>query len=513
MDAAAPATDRPSPAALLGVALIGVLASARLAQLALARYDWFFAGWDVAIYDQMMWLLSRGHGTWLTVRGLYAFGHHLNLVALALVPLYRLAPGPVTLLTVQTVAVALAAVPAFCLARRLSGHDGVGLCWAFVAVSYPAAQFMAVWEFHFDPLTYPLALAALACVAAGRWRAFAGWMVATLLIKEPSGLCLAALGVGLALTGERRRGGWCVVVGLGWTLLAMKVVMPWLSHGTRDAFYLTYFSRFGSGPIALLVAPLARPAAFWGALLTAENGRLVLNLLVPLGCLCLAKPSWLLGALPILLFNMIGVEGGLLGGLRQIHHHFHALAVPFLVGAAIAGGAEVSRRAQAAGMRADVARAVPLVLVAVGCWVLPAVAPKLLEPAPTSRRQLRGELWAMRQLHPWAARAHALAARIPAGDSVAASHATVTRVCGRQRVYLYPELFPPDQPMTLGAQPGPDTAADLRRRLATLGVDWFLLETRSTNALTNAGLAALREDRRYELVEDVGGVGLWRRRK
>ena len=42
--------------------------------------------YDGAIYDQAIWLVSRGEQTFMTVRGMDVWGHHLNLVFFLLVP-------------------------------------------------------------------------------------------------------------------------------------------------------------------------------------------------------------------------------------------------------------------------------------------------------------------------------------------------------------------------------------------------------------------------------------------
>ena len=52
-----------------------------------------FGSWsfDMGIYDQGFWLVSRGGESFVTVRGLEFWGHHVNLVALLFAPFYWLA--------------------------------------------------------------------------------------------------------------------------------------------------------------------------------------------------------------------------------------------------------------------------------------------------------------------------------------------------------------------------------------------------------------------------------------
>jgi len=91
-----------SPAAELLLLMIGV-------------YSWIFGnltwaqqsnfgtfGFDMGIYDQGIWLLSRFDDPFVTIRGLNLFGHHVNLVTLLFVPFYWLGAGPHFLYLAET---------------------------------------------------------------------------------------------------------------------------------------------------------------------------------------------------------------------------------------------------------------------------------------------------------------------------------------------------------------------------------------------------------------------------
>ena len=51
-------------------------------------------GFDMGIYDQAIWLLSRFKDPFVTVRGLEYFGHHVNPITVLFVPAYCLGAGP-----------------------------------------------------------------------------------------------------------------------------------------------------------------------------------------------------------------------------------------------------------------------------------------------------------------------------------------------------------------------------------------------------------------------------------
>ncbi len=90
-----------------------------------------FGTWafDMGIYDQSFWLVSRGK-SWVTVRGLDFWGHHINLIAIAFAPFYWLGAGPSFLYVVQAGALGAGAIPTYLLARDRLRDPWVGLVFA-----------------------------------------------------------------------------------------------------------------------------------------------------------------------------------------------------------------------------------------------------------------------------------------------------------------------------------------------------------------------------------------------
>ena len=59
-------------------------------------------GYDMGLYDQGIWLLSRFKDPFVTIRGLHFFEHHVNLITVLFVPAYWLGAGPHFLYLVET---------------------------------------------------------------------------------------------------------------------------------------------------------------------------------------------------------------------------------------------------------------------------------------------------------------------------------------------------------------------------------------------------------------------------
>jgi uncharacterized membrane protein len=335
------ATRTPGPtlcaAALAVTVAVFVLAFTRATWTMHDRFGTY--GFDLGIYDQGTWLLSRLQAPFVTVRGLDLFGQHASYVLILVAPLYRLWADPRLLLLLQVLFLAVPAVVVYRLGARHLGHPAAGLAVAVAYLAYPGVQWAISWQFH--PEAIAAGLLALAALAADRRRhgAMAVLLALAALCGEELGLVVAGFG-GLLVVGGRRAVGWRTLgAGLGWFLLATFVLVP-LAIGREPRLFETAYGIDGSGPRALLQA---LPTMAGHALQTGlANGGVayLLLVLVPLLGLPLLAPRWLLPVAPPLLLNLAAVQPE----HHQIRFHYLATAAPLLAAGAVAGLAVVAAR-------------------------------------------------------------------------------------------------------------------------------------------------------------------------
>jgi uncharacterized membrane protein len=296
-------------------------------------------GFDLGIYDQGTWLLSRFKDPFVTVRGLDLFGQHASYVLILVAPLYRLWADPRLLLLLQVLFLALPAVVAYLLGIRHLGHPAAGLAVALAYLAYPGVQWAITWQFH--PEAIAAGLLALAVLAADRGRhgAMAVLLGLAALCGEEVGLVVAGIGA-LLVVGGRRAVGWRTVgAGLGWFLLATFVLVP-LANGRATRLFEATYGIAGGGPRALLQG---LPAMAGHALQTAlanEGVAYLLLVLVPLLGLPLLAPRWLLPVAPPLLLNLAAVQPE----HHQVRFHYLATAAPLLAAGTVAGLAVAKAR-------------------------------------------------------------------------------------------------------------------------------------------------------------------------
>ena len=378
-------------------------------------------GFDMGIYDQGIWLLSRFKRPFVTVRGLNYFGHHVNPITVLLVPFYWLGGGPHLLYAVETVVMALGAVPVWLLAR-----DRLASQWAAVALAaayllYPSLEWINWWHFHPDALSIPPLLFAYWLSTRGRWGWFTVAVVVALLCKEDAALAVLVLGLLIAARGERRRGLLTAVAGAAWFAVATRIIIPH-ANGGAGPFYETFFPGFGHTLPEIAWNLVRHPSRFIRAATGPGRGTYYLKLLAPVGFVpLLALPVLLIGA-PQVAINVTTGQGY----AHDIKYHYSSLVVAAVFLAAIEGCAWITRR----GLRRQLTRVVALFVLGA------ALASNLAwSPSPLGHDYRRGTWVGPSDL---ARQAQALVDHVPPGQGVSATYYLVPHLTHRVEAYEWP---------------------------------------------------------------------------
>ena len=127
------------------------------------HYFFFTTAWDLGIFNQILYFSLHGKlfqynlEPWFTNSLPTNFlAVHVSPILLALMPFYAIAPRPETLLILQPVIVALAAIPLFLIAKEELENEKLALMVAFTYVLHPGLIGGNLFDFHleaFIPLT------------------------------------------------------------------------------------------------------------------------------------------------------------------------------------------------------------------------------------------------------------------------------------------------------------------------------------------------------------------------
>lgn len=283
--------------------------------------------YDVGLYDQGLWLLSRFKAPFVTLMGRNLFGDHASLILLPLVPLYWIVPGTPTLLVLQAWIVAAGAFPMYLLARRLLASGAAAAMIALAWLFNPAVNGTNMENFHPDSFYGLLVPIALFAVVSRKWRMYAVAVVLILLVKEDALLLVVPLGLWVAARGERRRGAVTVIAAIGASLAGMFLLMRSLTGvATRNAWRIP-FGGFGG----LVREIVTRPANVVSYLSDDRRPWYVWQMTLPMAGAFLASPGVAAVAVPVVASNVLST----FYYQHDIQYHYSIVAVPVLLAASV----------------------------------------------------------------------------------------------------------------------------------------------------------------------------------
>jgi uncharacterized membrane protein len=304
---------------------------------------------DSAMYEEHVWNLLHGKGfrSYLD-QGRLFLGEHIQVIHLAVIPIYVLWPSHLLLELCQSACLAAGAIPVFRIAQRHTGSTRAAACLAIAYLLYVPMQYLdiAITFKTFRPNSFeiPFLLFGLDALERGRLRTLFVWLGLTLLCQEDAATVIAPLGVwiacrharwaGITEATVRRRlawlGGGLAVFGVVYVVLVVKVVLPWF-RGGEDVHFAKYFEEFGGDSNSIVSSLIHHPGLFLAKLAGVPTWLFALGLVAPLGFLPLLSPGRLAVAAP--LFGVLCLSSMTNSPL----HHFHAPLVPILIWAAAAG--------------------------------------------------------------------------------------------------------------------------------------------------------------------------------
>lgn len=401
----------------LPVAILIAAYALYFGQLSVAVHDGYGTpGYDMGIFDQGVWLLSRFHAPFVTVMGRNLFGDHTSFVLLLAVPLYWLWPRAQTLLVLQACLIAAAAVPVYLLARKRTGSGVMATALAAAFLLNPALQNGNLEQFH--PEAFLVLFVALAIYAAIEWKPplLAVSVALCLLVKEDTALLILPLG---AWVFWRRNRTWGLVIMAGaiaWMVFAYEVVIAALLGTT--GFYANRIPFGGLGGV--VTTPFAHPPRFWDYVRSGYRPFYLWQTGASFGWVFLLAPE--VAAIGILTFaeNFLST----FPYMQQILYHYSLPLVPVLaLGTVFAVGSLAATRRRVAATCVVTAAAV----VSCTLWGL----------APFSRNVYPHQSPTSPQVHA----INTVLRDVPPSAVVSAYYPYVAHLDHRVRIYQWPTRF------------------------------------------------------------------------
>jgi uncharacterized membrane protein len=414
-------------------------------------------GYDFSINDQALWLLSRLHSPFLTISGTQYFADHLPFIMVFFVPLYWIFSTGKLLLVLQALALGLAAIPAFLLAREKLRSEVLAAGIALAYLVNPYIAYTNMESFHPDVFVVPLLFLAFWFLVRRRWVGFFVCIVLMLLVKEDVPLLVIGIGIWVAIRYHRRLGLLTVVLGAVWLFVSFRLLLPLFNGPGGLTTYVTrHQERIPFGGIGgFLKTLVTRPWQVADQVFASGRPWYYLQVLGPLAFLSFLSP------LALLLLSGPLLANGLSTFLyqHQIEFHYGAMVVPAAFVAAILGLARLRKR--------RLRQALVVVLLIASC-----LSAWLWGPLPHTRHPMA---WNHGRTD-YSRTVDEAIALIPADAVVAADSTIAMHLDRRREIY---ELPNPWYQRNWGAgdatgEPLPDRAATVEYILAPRALQWML---------------------------------------
>jgi len=351
---------------LLLVSGLIVVFSVLVSEVLIERYLAFqTAAWDLGIYNQAFFTTVSGHAFFYYTADLpsgnggHLFVAHFSPILIPLLPFYALAPGPPTLLVLETIAAGLVAVPLYFFARVELGSERWAVLLAGICLASPILLGFIWYDFHSEALLPVAIVCAVVCYRLGSWKLFLVAWFLSLAVIETAAPLLLAFGV-LAIAGDYLVGRrpyrsalrrvppvlWVALAGavvwLGFTILVVPALFG--APGSSGAYSNSYAANFrvlgANSILAVIPVALLHPMNAASAL-SFDGTRKVTFLLFFLGTFgflpLFGRMRYFLPGLiwPVLAFLSNG------GGYYAFGDQYAAYTFPFWALAAIDGVARL----------------------------------------------------------------------------------------------------------------------------------------------------------------------------
>ena len=495
------------------VAIAGVTYAVYFARLTIRHHNGFgTAGFDIGLYDQGLWLLSRFRSPFVTIMGRNLFGDHSSFILLPLVPFYWFGAGASFLLAVQSIALGSTAIPVYLTVRRLlsSRWAACGLAVAFLL--QPSLAWTNAENFHPDSVVAPLLMTAIWAMVARRWRLFLVFGVLATLVKEDTLLVIIPLGLyawarfgrnevaspapdaeGTGVVehraGRNRAGlllaGWSLL----WTGFSLVLLRSLNSVGSLNAWRIPF-----GGPRGVIETAFKQPGLLWNYLVkgidypgeTPDNRRMwyLWKLFSPVVFLVARAP------LECSLFVLVV-------GLNIISNFFYQYNIEYHYTVIILPGLFFATAMAITRIRRSRWRKTAIVGVVASCfWTgyLWGPSPLSAHPSPWSTDRA-----------PWVAEGRALLRQVPPDVPISVFYGYVPHIAHRTEVYQFPVPWRDSYYRLAG-----DETAQIRPLRDH--IEWVI--TRDVESSPDPSVREAYNDmiKDFELVDQRGTGRLFRRR-
>jgi len=203
-------------------------------------------GWDLGIFDQHVWQLSRFEFGFNTVRMVPSlWGDHFHPIFFLVAPAYWVWSDARMLLIYQAVLVALGAFPIYYVSRKRLESGLCAICLTATYLFFWGTMELIFFDFHTEAFLGPLIALAFLFLERDNTAGYLLTVPLLLWVKETTAFLVFFLGLYVLIFRKKWFAGVSTcLISAGWFYAVTRVIMPPLAAG-GDYFYFKYYSHLG----------------------------------------------------------------------------------------------------------------------------------------------------------------------------------------------------------------------------------------------------------------------------
>ena len=291
------------------------------------RHALFQSSFDLAIFDNAVYLISQGQEPFVTFRGLHILGDHAAWIIYPLALLYKIYPDIHWLFFIQALSLALGVLPLWYLSQATGLRESQCKTVAIAYLLYPAIFNVNLFDFHPEVIAVPAIFGAILAAKLDKFWWFVTAIILILSCKAVLALTVVAMGLWLLISSKYRYSYAiiAIVLGCGWFAIATQIIIPTFS-GT-EAAAVDRYGYLGDSVLDIAKNLIIRPYLILGKVFSASTYGYLLLLTLPLWWgLSPLHLMPIVGALPILLINILSDSSA----QRNLVHQYSLPIIPWL---------------------------------------------------------------------------------------------------------------------------------------------------------------------------------------
>jgi len=412
-------------------------------RITLDRFDWFALGlcfvvfslwgilltkkylnfgyydWDLAFFNQATWNLLHGE-QYVSLFDLNFFSNHSNLIAYLCLPLYALAPHPLTLVFLKVFSVVAGGYILYFIGKKKIGPVEAMLFMGFYFLYVPNL-FGLIYEFDFESLSPIFLFLLYALFQNKNLVAFLMTAFITIFIKENMPMIIVAFGIFALFAKNRNKLTWGIIpiaLGLSSFYLLTSVIIPHFRGGNVHG-YIGFYTQLGESPLEVVWTIVLHPWKVLPYFKDPSNIRFLFELFSPLLFLPILSPHTLFLISPIFLQHLLSS-----GHQHHTIYYQYVLSIaPFLFLAALSTFFTLKRF-----LRPLFQIIILVLIVVLSCLSFKKYLPSLLPRLNLASDHLNPSRWAMVRT-------------IPPTSSVIASFDFLAELSNRKDLYAFYKVY------------------------------------------------------------------------